>query len=86
MTLNAWNHVAVVRSGLSVRIYINGTVSTNSWTLTTQTFTDGAVVIGATPAANSEFYAGYIDDFRITRGFARYTANFVPPTSALQLQ
>jgi hypothetical protein len=86
MTLNAWNHVAIVRSGLSVRIYINGTVSTNSWTLTTQTFTDGAVVIGATPAANSEFYAGYIDDFRITRGFARYTTNFVPPTSALQLQ
>jgi hypothetical protein len=86
MTLNAWNHVAIVRSGLLVRIYINGTVSTNSWTLTTQTFTDGAVVIGASPAANSEFYAGYIDDFRITRGFARYTANFVPPTSALQLQ
>lgn len=85
LTLNAWNHVAFVRNGSAFRGYVNGTqgsLSTNS-SNTIETF--NGFNIGATGAGTSGYFTGYMDDFRIAR-FARYTANFTPPTSALQQQ
>jgi hypothetical protein len=41
--------------------------------------------LGGDPAGSSTFN-GYIDDYRITKGVARYKTNFTPPTSALQNQ
>ena len=38
--------------------------------------------IGDDGAASYDGPKGYIDDFRITKGLARYTSNFTPPTSA----
>jgi hypothetical protein len=87
LTANTWSHVCVQRNGSTMRIFLNGSVGTNTWTLTTQSFTDGACLFGATPAGSSEYYAGYIDDVRITRGFARYsTSGFTAPTAAFALQ
>lgn len=82
---NTWYHVAVTRSGTSVRGFINGTqigvTSTN-----TNTYNSGTVFyVGITDTANSPMN-GYIDDARITKGLARYTANFNPPTGAMELQ
>ena len=83
--ITTWAHFAVVRSGSTVTMYLNG-VSLGTWT-SSATFS-GAFYVGA------EFYTGsvtgsmngYIDDLRLTNGYARYTANFTPPTSALQDQ
>ena len=30
---------------------------------------------------NGESFKGYVDSIRLTKGFARYTENFAPPTS-----
>jgi hypothetical protein len=78
---NTWYHVALVRNGSVFTPYLNGvagTTTTSSATLTTSTlpFSIGAVSNGTSP------FNGYIDDFRITKGYARYTANFTPPTTA----
>ena len=82
MNLNAWNHVAFVRNGTALNIYINGVLG-GTWTLTTQTFTDGYCWFGAAPGYASEYYTGYLADWRITNSQARYTATFTPPTAPL---
>jgi hypothetical protein len=83
-----WYHIAVVRSGTATnntKIYINGVQQgqgTPSITNSTQVLVVGG--IDTTSGWNSNLYSnGYIDDLRITKGLARYTANFTPPTAAL---
>ena len=77
LPLNQWVHVAVSRSGTTLRVYVNGSQvgsATNSDNLTAQVFSIGANNDGTEP------FNGYIDDVRITKGYARYTSAFVPPT------
>jgi hypothetical protein len=82
MLLNTWNHVAVVRNSGVIYIYINGILSTNSWTTSTS-FTNAACVIGTNPGPGTEYYIGSISNFRIVNGTAVYTANFTPPSAPL---
>lgn len=80
IALNAWSHVAIVRNGTTVSCYVNGT-SVCSGTLS-GTIADaaGAFYIGCGIDANP--FVGYLDEFRMTKGVARYTANFTPPDAA----
>ena len=85
ITANTWNMVAVARSGTSTKLFWNGTQVGSTFT-DTQNYSDsgGNVRIGATtydavPAGLTA--ATYIDEIRVSKGIARYTANFTPPTS-----
>ncbi len=79
ITLNSWHHVAYVKSGGTNYYYIDG-VSMGSITSTTSA-TWGNLVIGRlSPDQNSYYFNGYMDEVRITKGVARYTSNFTPPT------
>jgi hypothetical protein len=80
-TQDTWVHVAVTRAGTSVRLFINGT-QTGS-TVTDSTNFTVAITSVAMADSGSQVYRGNIDDLRITKGVARYTANFTPPTAAL---
>ncbi len=80
---NTWYHVAVVRVGTSTNqtvIYINGVSSATGTSASNFTQTN-PMYIGADRTGGSALN-GYIDDLRITKGFARYTAAFTPPTAA----
>jgi hypothetical protein len=78
VTQNAWNHVAVVRSASSIKIYINGVISQSA-----SNSTNLAVAFKRIAASFDDYaFQGYIDDLRISR-FARYVSTFTPPTAAL---
>jgi hypothetical protein len=79
---NQWQHVALVRNGTTVTLYVDG-VSQTSVTSSTN-LTDNAMRIsGFVDTQSSVFtYNGYMDDLRITK-YARYTSVFTPPAAAL---
>lgn len=79
--VGSWSYWALVRNGDVFTWYLNGVSSgstTQSITLTSNT---NPVTVGQSTTFNI-FLNGYIDDLRITKGVARYTANFTPPTTA----
>ena len=81
---NTWYHVAVTRSGNTWRLFLNGTQEdsvTQSGALSDSGSTTRLGNYGPSGSA-SHGLNGYIEDFRITRGVARYTSNFTAPTSA----
>ena len=81
---NQWVHVAMTRNGTNTKLFINGTVD-GSITNDTRNYTNGAggLLVGRQFGSTSNDWNGYLDDPRITKGYARYTANFTPPTSGL---
>lgn len=82
-SMTGWNHIVFQRMGNLKQIFINGVKSAE----VTQSFDvsayDDTVLIGApTSVSSGSRYVGYIDGLRITRGIARYSADFTPPSTA----
>jgi hypothetical protein len=81
-SLNTWHHYAIVRNGTGVNnvvIYRDG-VNVGSGTYAGNAGNSSVTFkIGGSPTGPDS--SGYIDDFRVTKGVARYTANFTPPTA-----
>jgi hypothetical protein len=84
ITLNSWHHMALTRSGTTFRGFLNGilevsAVSSIALVNNAEVLTIGA--LGYLAGSFVSFFTGYIDELRITKGVARYTANFTPPTA-----
>ncbi len=86
ISTGVWYHIAVVRAGANLLLFKNGL----SVSGTNTTGASGAlntpstsIVLGDLAGGSSNGFAGYIDDFRISDGVARYTKNFVPPSQAV---
>ena len=82
LSTGQWYHIAVSRSGTSTRMFVNGTQVGSTYSDSTNyTNTAGRPVIGVESGLASGYLNGYIDDMRVTKGVARYTANFTAPTA-----
>ena len=77
LSTGQWYHLALVVNNNTITIYING-VSSASAAVSGTPLTDTATPFTIGQSYNVSFN-GYIDDLRITRGYARYTSNFTPP-------
>jgi hypothetical protein len=73
-----WHHVAITRQGNTWRLFIDGVQNASATFTGALNGTTGKLAIGG-GAASTEAMKGYIDDLRITKGVARYTADFSPP-------
>jgi hypothetical protein len=81
INLNAWNHVAVSKSGSSIRLFMNGILQNTVTFAGTFTGTYDRCLIGDTTGNFN--YNGLLSNVRVVKGIAVYTANFVPPTQPL---
>jgi hypothetical protein len=77
---NVWNHIAVCRSGTNLNMYVNGVAIGSPITNSTNFTSANPFYLGA--AGNNALHlTGYIENFQILKGVAKYTANFTPPNS-----
>jgi hypothetical protein len=77
--LNAWVHIALVRAGNIITLYINGLNNGTYTDSATYKGTQNTIYIGTSGDGLTRTWDGYIYDLRITKGVARYTASFTPP-------
>jgi hypothetical protein len=78
VTANAWRFIAVSRSGSTVRVYI-GTTSGGAGT-NSASYTAAGLAVGRRQATAANYFAGYLENVRVTKGVARFTgATIVPP-------
>ena len=85
VSLNTWYHFAFVRNGTTTTLYIDGS-SVITVTSDNTDYTGTFLGVGSIYGTVNTNWEGYIDDLRITKGYARYTTNFTPPTQAFPTQ
>jgi hypothetical protein len=79
--INTWAHLALVRHTGTTTIYVNGSIQGQATFFYNDTLATGGCLIGTFIDDLNFVNNIFIDEFRITKGVARYTGNFTPPTS-----
>ena len=77
-----WKHFAIAREGTDTRLFVDGTQRGIKFSDTTDYGSSKGIVFGADFDGASNNVTGWIDEVRIEKGVAKYTANFTAPTSA----
>ncbi len=81
-TATAWIHLAIARQSSAIRLFAGGTKQGSDWTSVTANFGVGASrpIIGCNGNSAGDYANCSIEDIRVTKGDARYWADFTPPT------
>jgi hypothetical protein len=85
ISINTWYHFALVRNGTAtgnMKLYLNGSVEATSAGAVTDNFNQTDNLVIGNIRIVTQPWVGYLDEIRFTNGYARYTSNFTPQTSA----
>jgi hypothetical protein len=72
-----WYHVALVRSGSTVTLYVDGTSVVSFTDSSSTNYSLSGARIGRNLSGVDDL-DGWIQEFRVSKGIARWTANFIP--------
>lgn len=80
ITSSGWHHVALTRSGNTLRLFVDG-IQEGGNTNISGSINDSsnAYSVGRLGEFTTLTWNGWIDNFRLSVGIARWTANFTPP-------
>jgi len=82
----SWYHVAVARNGNNWYLFVNGvTEAFQSGVSDTIADLNSTLYIGIHSDLSSYPFNGWLDDYRISKGIARWTSNFTPPLKTTAL-
>jgi hypothetical protein len=83
ITLNTWQHIALVRASGTVTLYVDGVSVMSQSGIGYDSSSNRILEIGYSSAQANNYFNGRISNFRIVKGTAVYTANFTPATQPL---
>lgn len=76
LTQNVWAHVAVVRSGTNIYTFLNGVPGSTTAVAAKVLYANSAPLLLGGGNYPNTYLAGNIDEFRVAKGVARWTADF----------
>lgn len=75
-----WHHVAFVRTGNILRLFLDGVQEGGDVAIVSPVFDSASTLaVGRGGANTAGVWTGFIDEFRMSVGIARWTSNFTPP-------
>ena len=81
-TDGGWHHIALVRQSNTITLYVDGSsVGNATYNSAINVTGSNTNIIGAWNGGGY-YWNGNLDEIRISKGIARWTSNFTPPTGA----
>lgn len=85
ISVNNWYHVALVKNGDVYKLYFGGVEKGTVTDADALVDLSSSLFVGSWGAGGYYFY-GWMDEVRVSKGIARWTENFTPPTEAYWLE
>lgn len=80
ISLQKWCHIALTKSGNTLRCFVDGVLQCSGDEVASPTL-GGAFNIGRNGSTYTDYFDGYMSDFRFYKGLAKYTSNFIPAST-----